>query len=233
MGALFEELDYQPSPIGDISLRRRRILSLDRDVFEVKLGDEFLMSSLFVAGEEALATLGLERTRGEALDVLVGGLGLGHTAHAALRDDRVRSLTVVEYLPPVIDWHRRGLVPLGAALSGDPRCSFHQGDFFALMAGGGVDGRRFDAILLDIDHSPEALLSGANAAFYSAEGLAGLARWLKPGGMFGMWSDALPEPAFTAALEAVFDAVEAEVVAFDNPLGGDKADCTIYLGRAR
>jgi spermidine synthase len=231
MSALFEELDFQPSPIGDISLRRRRILSLDRDVWEVKLGDAFLMSSLFTAGEEALATLALARTPGERLEVLVGGLGLGCTAHAALVDARVAALTVVEYLPPVIDWHRRGLVPLGRALAGDPRCRFVAGDFFALMAGDGVDGRRFDAVLLDIDHSPEALLSGAHAGFYTPAGLAGLARWLKPGGVFGMWSDALPEAGFTAALRAVFADVEARVVAFDNPLGGAKADCTIYLGR--
>ncbi len=69
--------------------------------------------------------------------------------------------------------------------------------------------------------------------FLLDEMLAGLARWLRPGGVFGMWSDALPEAPFTAALQAVFTEVEAKVVAFDNPLGGDKADCTIYLARAR
>ncbi|WP_404381485.1 hypothetical protein [Caenispirillum salinarum] len=56
MGRLFEELDYQPTPIGALSLRRRRELTLDVDVFEIKLGDEFLMSSLFmVSGDRACA----------------------------------------------------------------------------------------------------------------------------------------------------------------------------------
>src|SRR5258708_10714568 len=47
----FEELDYRPTPIGALSLRRRRELKLGVDVCEIKLGDEFLMSSLFTASE--------------------------------------------------------------------------------------------------------------------------------------------------------------------------------------
>ena len=228
MSALFEELDCQPTPMGEISLRRRRILSLDRDVFEVKLGDEFLMSSLFTVGEEALATLGLSRASGEALDVLVGGLGLGHTAAAALRDPRVRTVTVIEALPAVIDWHRRGLVPLGRTLSDDPRCALVEGDFFALAAGPGF-GRRFDAILLDIDHAPDALLHARHAGFYTPEGLARLAERLQPAGVFAMWSDAAPDDRFLAALGAAYAATEARVVAFENPLQEREATCTIYI----
>ena len=55
MSALFEELDYRPTSIGALSLRRRRDLKLGVDVYEIKLGDEFLMSSLFTASEIALA----------------------------------------------------------------------------------------------------------------------------------------------------------------------------------
>ena len=237
MPALFEELDYRPTTIGPISLRRRRILSLDVDVFEVKLGDEFLMSSLFTKGEEALATLGLAAVEGEALDVVVGGLGLGHTARAALDEPRVRSVRVVEALEPVIDWHRRGLVPLGAGLAADPRCAFVEGDFFAMAAGErGFDaaepGRAFDAVLLDIDHSPGALLHASHGGFYSADGLRRLARWIRPGGVFAMWSDAGPEEAFLAALRAAFVSAEAQVVSFDNPLQGRQASCTIYVATA-
>ena len=236
MAALFEELDYRPTAMGPISLRRRRILSLDVDVFEVKLGDEFLMSSLFTKGEEALATLGLAAVDGDGLDVVVGGLGLGHTARAALEDERVRSVRVVEALEPVIDWHRRGLVPLGAGLAGDPRCAFVEGDFFAMAAGeAGFDaaapGRRFDAVLLDIDHSPGALLHARHGGFYGPEGLCRLARWVRPGGVFAMWSDAGPEEPFLAALRAVFASAKAQVVTFDNPLHDREASCTIYVAR--
>ena len=96
MGARFEELAWRETPIGEISLRRRRDPALDVDVYEVKLDDEFLMSSLFPVAEIELARLGLATLAGEALDVVVGGLGLGYTARTALEDPRVRSLVVVE-----------------------------------------------------------------------------------------------------------------------------------------
>src|SRR4030088_3459450 len=88
MSKLFEELDYRPTPIGALSLRRRRELTLGVDVFEIKLGDEFLMSSLFTASEVALARLGLANLSGEGLDVVVGGLGLGYTAKAVLEHQK-------------------------------------------------------------------------------------------------------------------------------------------------
>ena len=109
----FEELDYRPTPIGALSLRRRRELKLGVDVFEIKLGDEFLMSSLFTASEIALARLGLAGLSEPGLDVVVGGLGLGYTAKAVLEHRKVASLIVVEALQAVIDWHTQGLVPLG------------------------------------------------------------------------------------------------------------------------
>lgn len=121
MSARFEEIDWRPTPMGDISLRRRRDPLSGEDVYEVKLGDEYLMSSLFTTGEIELARLGLAELSEGPLDVVVGGLGLGYTARTALDDPRVRSLIVVDTLAEVIDWHRRGLVPLGAGLASDPR----------------------------------------------------------------------------------------------------------------
>jgi hypothetical protein len=106
MSRLFEELDYRPTPIGALVLRRRREARLGVDVLEIKLGEEHLMSDLFTASEIALAELGLAACAGEGLDVVVGGLGLGYTARAALGEPRLGSLVVVEYLEAVIDWHR-------------------------------------------------------------------------------------------------------------------------------
>ncbi len=100
----FEELDFQETPLGDISLRRRSELRLaGKIVYEVKLGDEFLMSSLFTDAEIQLARLGLAALEGPDLDIVVGGLGLGYTAAAVLEDPSVASLMVIEVMEPVID----------------------------------------------------------------------------------------------------------------------------------
>src|SRR3954471_15695426 len=123
--------------MGEISLRRRLEPTLHIDVYEVKLGDEFLMSSLFTVAEIALADLGLAACTGDALDVVVGGLGLGYTARAALGDARVRSCFVVEALGAVIGWHEQHLLPLAETLTHDRRCHLVEGDFFALVAGDG------------------------------------------------------------------------------------------------
>jgi spermidine synthase len=237
MSLHFEELDYRPTPIGALSLRRRRELSLGVDVFEIKLGDEFLMSSLFTASEIALARLGLAELSGPDLDVVVGGLGLGYTAKAVLEHAAVKSLVIVEALDAVIDWHERGVLPLGPALTADPRSKFVRGDFFALAASKkgfdpGAPARRFDAILVDIDHSPDFLLDPQNAAFYQRAGLRRLAAHLLPGGVFGLWSNEVPDDAFTQRLAAVFAVARAERVAFHNPLQNREFTQTIYLARA-
>src|SRR5690606_34714029 len=108
------------------------------DIWEIKLDEGYLMSSQFVAGEVALATLALEMIQGKDLDVVVGGLGLGYTAEAALSDPRVSRLTVVELIPEVIEWHADRKLPLGEAVAGDARCRLLLGDFCALsrIAGG-------------------------------------------------------------------------------------------------
>jgi spermidine synthase len=233
----FEELDYRKTPMGELTLRRRRVLSLDGiEVFEVKLGDSFLMSSLFHDVEVALAELGLVELEGEVCDVVVGGLGLGYTAVAALEHQTVRSLLVVEALEPVIEWHQRGLVPLGARLTADSRCRLIRGDFFAGARSEegfdpGAPGRQFHAILLDIDHSPRNLLHPRHAAFYEPEGLGKLASHLRPGGVFALWSDDPPDDQFLKALDAVFVQSKAHVVKFPNPLLGHDSASTVYVAR--
>jgi spermidine synthase len=233
----FEELDFQRTPLGELTLRRRRVAALGGvEVYEVKLGDAFLMSSLFHEVEVALANLGLAALHGGACDVVVGGLGLGYTAVAALKHPTVRSLLVVEALDTVIEWHRRGLVPLGATLTGDLRCRFIHGDFFALATSGiGFDpdegGRRFHAVLLDIDHSPKNLLHARHGAFYEIAGLRALATHLHPGGVFALWSDDPPDDEFRRALDAVFAASEAHVVKFENPLLDRESASTVYVAR--
>ncbi len=236
MGKLFEELDYRHTPIGLVSLRRRRELRLGVDVVEILLGDEHLMSDLFTVSEIALADLGLAEASGDKLDVVVGGLGLGYTAQAVLKDPRVKSLIVVDALEAVIDWHKEGLLPMGTELCDDSRCQFVLGDFFKLAASKeGLDPvqaeRKFDAILVDIDHAPDFWLNSANAPFYEVEGLTELAKHLKLGGVFGLWSNDRPDDTFTERLSAVFSSVRAEEVSFYNPLQDNTFVQTVYLGQ--
>lgn len=219
----FQELDHADTPYGELVLRRRHAPSLGTDVFEVKLGGDFLMSSAVNASEVALAELGLAEASGERLDVVVGGLGLGHTAATALADPRVASLLVVESLREVIGWHERGLVPLGETLSGDARCRLVHADFFACARdpATGFDpdqpGRRVDAVLLDIDHSPGGLLHSTHGDLYTPAGLARVAEQLRPGGVFALWSYEPPEDAVLGRLAEAFATARAEPVSFFNP----------------
>lgn len=101
----FEELDYSKTERGELILRRRKVPMLeDHIVYEVLLRDEFLMSSLFHEAEDALARLGIGELSASPppFDIVVGGLGLGHTAATALECPEVRSLLVVEVFPEVI-----------------------------------------------------------------------------------------------------------------------------------
>jgi spermidine synthase len=232
MSPRFEELDWQPTPLGEISLRRRRDPVTGTDVYEIKLDDDFLMSSMFTAGEIALAELALAALPGAGLDVVVGGLGLGYTAARVLEDPRVRSLIAIEALGEVIGWHDRHLLPLSARLTCDPRSRLIHGDFFEMIATGldpAAEGRRFHAICVDIDHSPRHVLHPRHAAFYRPEGLRRVADRLHPGGVFALWSNDPPDEEFAATLAQVFADPAAHVVEFDNPLQDRPAANTIYL----
>ena len=233
----FEELDYRETPLGELSLRRRRMLSLGGiEIYEVKLGHAFLMSSLFHDVEVALTHLGLAELKGTRWDVVVGGLGLGYTAMAALEHREVASLLVVDALKPVIEWHERGLVPLGEKLTGDPRTRMVHADFFAgAQSANGFDpeqpGRRFHAVLLDIDHSPRNLLHPRHAMFYQSDGLRALTTHLYSGGVFALWSDNPPDEEFLAMLDTAFATSRAHVVTFPNPLLETDSASTVYVAR--
>jgi len=193
------------------------------------------VSSLFTSAGIQLARLGLAALEGTGLDIVVGGLGLGYTAVAALEDPSVRSLMVIEVMQPVIDWHRRGLVPLGKELVSDPRCTLVHADFFDVASsdGGGFDRagptRLVHAVLLDIDHSPSHWLNPGNSAFYTVQGLRTLSDKLHPGGIFGLWSNDPPDGEFTRLLDSVFQSSESRIVTFPNPYSGGESSNTVYL----
>ncbi len=234
MSRSYEELARATTPMGDVVLRRRLEPTLQIDVFEVMLDGDGLMSSLFTDGEDALARLGLAAVTNDPIDVLVGGLGLGHTARTALRDPRVGSVHVIDALEAVIYWHRRHLTPLGPELTSDSRCHFVHGDFFALIDREppmlpDAAPRQFDAILVDIDHSPRHLLDPRHAWLYTPRGLRRLAMHLRPGGVFALWSNDPPDDDFLASCRQEFATVAAQVVSFPNFLIGGDSHSTIYV----
>jgi spermidine synthase len=234
MIARFEELDWQTTRMGELSLRRREDPATQEMIYEVKLKDEYLMSSLFTVAEVQLAVLGLAAASGDRLRVLVGGLGLGYTAVTALDDARVTRLEVIDALPAVIGWHERKLLPVSAALVDDERTALTHDDFFAVMRQAPDTGSTpHDVILLDVDHSPRHTLDPSHSDLYSATGLAALAQHLAERGVFALWSDDPPDDEFMTVLAAVFDDARAHVVDFDNRLTGGVSSNTVYVGIRR
>ncbi len=240
MDLIFEELDFQVTPLGDISLRRRSEPRLNGQVlYEVKLGEEFLMSSLFVEAEEQLSILGLaalKRAGFESdLDIVVGGLGLGYTAVAALESSAVQSLLVIDVMEAVIDWHKRGLLPVGDVLAANPRCQLRQGDFFSIATDKELGFYTHDpsklahAVLLDIDHSPTHWLNQQNSQFYTPSALQHVYNKLHSGGVFGLWSDDPHDADFMKLLDSVFDKTESHQIKFPNPYTGGESANTVYL----
>lgn len=233
MAARFEVLDLVPTAMGDISLWRRINPDGGDDIYEVKLGDEYLMSSVFTVAEVEVARLALAAAPDRPLDVVVGGLGLGYTAQAVLDDPRVASLIVVDALAPVIDWHERGLVPVSVSKASDPRCTLLHGDFFALTADGGYGPEgQHDAIVVDIDHSPRHLLHPSHAPFYTPDGVRRLAARLRPGGVFTLWSNDPPDDDYLEVLRGAFVDVRCDVVSFPNPLQQRDATNSVYVALA-
>jgi spermidine synthase len=240
MSFTLEELDRRPTPMGELTLLRRRSPSLgETDLYEIRLGGEFLMSSVINHSEIELARLALSELPEGDWDVLVGGLGLGCTARAVLEFPSVHRLVVAEYLEAVIDWHRRALVPLGEELTRDSRCTLVHADFFALFLPGG-DGAEhrtpsplYDAILVDIDHSPSALLDPSHASFYTEEGMARLTMHLRSRGVFALWSADPPDDRFLGILRGVFAEADCCEIRFANPLVSKEQTDYIYVCKKR
>lgn len=219
---MFEEIDVRDTPLGELILRRRTSSALGGEVVhEVVLDGERLMSSHVCASERALARLGIGAAPGMEGPVLVGGLGLGITAREALASPGVTRVVVVEALAPVVEWHERGLVPLGHRLARDARCRIETGDFFARVAAPPGPGEAYRSILVDIDHSPRDLLDPGHAAFYGEHRLERLREHLLPRGSFALWSaDPFPRELLDR-LGRVLGDVRTHEVEFDQPMTGE------------
>ncbi len=83
----------------------------------------------------------------------------------------------------------------GDSLS-DPRADIREADVVDVIKS---SQSTFDAILLDVDNGPEALIRKANDALYDRAGLQAIRRALRPGGVLAVWSSGSNPGIFEAA----------------------------------
>jgi spermidine synthase len=201
-------------------------------VYEVWIDGQLLMSDVSPVSERRLATSAIAAHKGAGkLRILVGGLGLGHTAAAALESPRTSDVRVVDAMDFVIDWVRRGMIPLAESLNQDERLLLVQGDVYGDVLGPASEA--WDLILIDVDHAPDSPLDPATLVFYTVEGQARVREHLAPGGIVAVWS-AHDNEAYAAVMEEAYPESWRESVKWSVPTASGRDEelhNTLFFGR--
>jgi spermidine synthase len=217
-------------------LASARIPDTNKDLMLYRHQDKFsivipgrgeLMNSRVHGSEIALAELACAAMEGSARPrLLVGGLGMGFTLAAALAQvDDDSEVVVAELVPEVVAWNRDLMgEPSGHPLS-DPRTTVFEGDIADLLRN---PGSGFDAIMMDVDNGPAAMIRRENDWLYTDEGLAVMRQALRPGGVLAVWS-AGPDRLFQTRLRRGGFRVEERIVRPHR--AGKGARHYIWLGR--
>ena len=200
-------LDETTTPDGG-----RLTLSEHDGDFVISLDGQELMHSKAVASEALLGSVGAARlNRDMANHILIGGLGLGFTLKSVLESvGPETTVEVAELIPAVIEWNRTHLLRLNGRLLEDARVTVEAGDVGRLI--GQAKPQTYDAILLDVDNGPCAMVATDNASLYSDAGIRSICAALKPGGRAVVWSagrDSRFENRLRKAL-LKFEAVQAK-----------------------
>lgn len=221
------ELARHASERGEVVLLRR-----ERDeAVELRVNGVFVMDDVETSSEQLLAraTLAaLAAPAGRAVDVLVGGLGLGFTLAAVLEDARVGRVVVAEIEPSLVRWHRDGTLDAELAVPSpvaDSRVRIAMGDVREVVAS--IPAGSIDLILLDVDNGPGYLVHDANSAVYGEEFLQICRSRCRPRGLTAVWS-AAPAPALADAMQRVFGSVDERAVPVT--LGRRETTYHLYLG---
>ena len=167
--------------------------------YYIKHNGRQLMSTIATVSELALADLGCRQIRNlKAPRVLIGGLGLGFTLKRVLEIAGKDAIVhVSELLPEVISWNRDFLQKVNGALLKDTRVTVLPEDVFKVMRES--KNEPYDAILLDVDHTPSSWVQVQNFRLYERAGFTAVTLSLKPGGLVAYWS-AGDEPEFAHRL---------------------------------
>ncbi len=156
--------------------------------FSVSVGGELLMSTRAWRSEAEMAELGCAPfAAAGSKRVLIGGLGFGFTLRRVLElVAPTVEVEVAELLPVMVDWNREHLSVVNGRLLDDPRVKVTISDVFEVLSK--APPERYDAVLLDVDNGPVALVDPGNGKIYSDNGLRVLSRALAVGGRAVFWS---------------------------------------------
>jgi len=159
--------------------------------------------------------------------VLIGGLGLGFTLRAALRQLRQDAEVVVaELLAEVIAWNEDPAYGLSDEAMRDPRVRVVHDDVMNVLR---ANPGGFDAIMLDTDNGPDGMLMSENAPLYARNGVTLTLAALRAGGSIVYWSVG-DDPKFASALRAAGLAVETQRVRAHDTTGPTH---TLYVATRR
>ncbi len=185
--------------LGESTMSDGTVFSLHKHdgKFYLKYNGFELMSTALTFSEEMLAEVGCKKlyegksTRPKHPKILIGGLGLGFTLKRTLElVGKPATVEVAELMPPLIEWNRTFLVEHNGPLLEDPRTKITQGDLFDIISS--KKKGSYDALLLDIDNTPDDLITAGNSRLYSPGFLAKIRSILTPDGCVAYW---LSEPA--------------------------------------
>jgi len=167
--------------------------------FYLRVNRQPLMGTNASESEKVLAQIACERLCNKAdTRVLIGGLGFGFTLRRVLELVSTDAcVQVAELLPEVVAWNREFLSTVNGLLLADPRVEVFVEDVFQVISRAPV--AHYDAILLDVDNGPIAMVQDGNALLYQAQGFDAITHALKPGGRVTFWS-ASTDHAFTKRL---------------------------------
>jgi len=183
------------------------LVSHDGD-FSMRIDGRDLMHSSVSASELHLGEIAVEHLRGATEgNVLIGGLGMGFTLKSVLAGvGKNITIEAVELIPEVVEWNRTFMKNLNGGLLDDPRVTVLTRDVYALL--NRSKPNTYDAILLDIDNGPTAMVQMGNARLYNRQGLQQIRRALKANGRVAIWSASV-DTQFEARLKSMNFKIEA------------------------